>query len=89
MGDWCVNIIVDENVSVTARILSPQQWKKYLTLTDMAKTRWSLRQVLCLQQEEYLGNNDFKTELNRSCEEFYLELKKVIGSSPITWYSIN
>ena len=43
VDDWCVNIIVDEYVSVTARMLPPQQRKKYLTLTDKAKTRWSLR----------------------------------------------
>ncbi len=84
-----MNIFVDEYVSVTAKMLSPQQRTKYFTLADVAKTLWSQRRVLRLQQEQYLGDNNFETEINRSCGEFYLVLKKVIGCSPITWYSIN
>ncbi len=39
--DWYVTVIVDECVSVTEKMLSPQQWKKYLTF--VAKTQWSQR----------------------------------------------
>jgi hypothetical protein len=87
--DWCVNIIVDEYVSVTAKMLSPERRKKYLILAVVAKIKWSQRRFLRLQQEQYLGDNNFLTELNRSCGEFYLVLKNVIGCSPIPWYSVN
>lgn len=38
----------------------------------------------CQRQEQYLGNNNFKVELNMSCAEMYEEVKKVIDCTPIT-----
>ena len=87
--DWCISIIIEEYSKVTSEMLPLRARKKYLNNVKFAKARWLKRRESRLQLENYLGINDFDTELKRSCGEFYNELKKGIHCSPIRWYSMN
>jgi len=49
----------------------------------------SLRQNARLPQEQYSHRNEFNAELNMSYTEFYEELKKEMGCTPITWHLVN
>ena len=87
MEDWC--IIIEEYTKVTSEVLHPQAQKKYLNEVKFANKEWLKRQEAQHHMEHYLGIHHFDTELKRSCGEFYNELKKVLGFSPMRWYSIN
>jgi hypothetical protein len=82
--------VIEDYVGETLGMLHHQETQKnYWIKVTAAKKQWLNRQKLWLEQEDYLGSNDFDTELNRSCGKFYNELKKALGRNPIKWYSIN
>jgi hypothetical protein len=78
--EWYLIIIIE-----TAKLMSGQLNTIYLYLANGAKIHWSHRWDLRLQHEQYLGNNYFKAERNRSCAEFTMSWSKY---SLIWWYSI-
>jgi hypothetical protein len=60
-----------------------------LKKANEAKARWMQRRASRWELELYLGNNDFDSKLKRSCAEFYMELRKVLGCTPMRWYYMN
>ncbi len=51
-----------------------------------AKEKWNMKRLQRLQCECYLGLKDFDSDLRRSCAEFYMELKKAWGFSPLKMF---
>jgi hypothetical protein len=43
MVDWCVAVIIDNDISETAKLLFGQTKTNYLSLANDAKTQWSHR----------------------------------------------
>ena len=88
--DLCFDFVIEDFIKVTSEMLHQQTTRqKYLMKVMAAKNQWLSRRTLRLEQELYLGSNEFDAELNRSCGEFYSEQRKVISYNPIRWYSIN
>jgi hypothetical protein len=89
MVDWCINVIINNYISATSNLLPGRLKMNYLSSTNDAKKQWLIRLEPRLQQEQYLSNNDFKAELNRSYAEFLEEVRKVICCAPVRWHPIN
>jgi hypothetical protein len=87
--DWCINVIINNNIPETANLMLRWLKIKYLCSANDAKKHWSIRQHSWLQQEQYLQNSDFKAELYRSYAEFFEKVRKVIGCAPTRWHPIN
>ncbi len=87
--DWSINIIIEEYLAETSQPLAPHRQKTYLKKANQAKAQWIQRRASRQEQELYLGNNDFDSELKRSCGEYYMELRKILGYTPIRWYYVN
>jgi hypothetical protein len=88
--DLCLKFIIDDYITITSREYSTRKsLRMYQSKVLMAKECWMRRRLTRLNDENYLGNNNFEAELNRSCGEFYHEFKKVLGFCPVRWYSIN
>jgi hypothetical protein len=69
--------------------MSRQLRIQYICAANDAKKEWLVRRQSRLQQEQYLNNNDFRAELNRSYAEFFEEVRKAIGCAPMRWHTIN
>jgi hypothetical protein len=80
--EWSIDVIVDNYINATAGVLLCHD--ENLKVCKVARAQWLKRRELRLQKESYLGNNGFYAELMRSCGEFYHELKKIIGFTPIS-----
>jgi hypothetical protein len=80
--EWSIDVIVDNYINATAGVLLCHD--ENLKVCKVARAQWLKRRELRLQKESYLGNNGFYAELMRSCGEFYHELKKLIGFTPIS-----
>ncbi len=88
--DFCLNFVIEEYIKVTLELLRGGRARRnYLNKLTAAKEQWMIRRQLRLNQERYLGGNSFDVEIKRSCAEFYTEVRKVLGSCPIRWHSIN
>jgi hypothetical protein len=80
---------VDNYISETSNLLSGWLKINYICSVNEAKRHWVIKQNLRLQQEQYIQNNNFKADLNRSYAEFIEEVRRVIGCAPIRWHPIN
>ena len=87
--DWCINIITNNYTSETSSLMSRQLRIQYICAANDAKKEWLVRRQSRLQQEQYLNDNDFRAELNRSYAEFFEEVRKAIGCAPMRWHTIN
>jgi len=58
--DWCVNIIIDNYVAETAKLMSRHCPKAtYLSWCNDAKACWSQKQNARLREEACIGSRDF------------------------------
>ena len=88
--ELCLKFIIDDYVTVTSKgFTTRKSLRIYQSKVLSAKEHLMHRRLARLNHEMYLGTNDFEAELNRSCGEFYYEFRKVLGFSPVRWYSIN
>ncbi|MFO0446829.1 MAG: hypothetical protein ACK51L_04085 [bacterium] len=88
--ELCLKFIIDDYVAVTSKgFTTRKSLRIYQSKVLSAKEHLMHRRLARLNHEMYLGTNDFEAELNRSCGEFYYEFRKVLGFSPVRWYSIN
>jgi len=87
---FCFNIIVEDYIKATSGMFRGRTSRRnYLSKLNVAKENWILRREMRLNQEGYLGSNNFDAELKRSCSEYYCEARKALGCTPMRWYSIN
>jgi hypothetical protein len=81
--DWSIDKLIEEYLAEKSQLLAPHQQKKHLKKTNQAKAQWMQRMASRWELELYLGNNDYDSELKRSCADFYMELRKFLGYTPI------
>jgi len=87
--DWCIIVIINDYMYEATNLLSGRLKVNCIYSANEAKRNWVFNQNLWLQREQYLQNNDYKAELNRSYAEFFEEVRRVMGCAPIRWHPIN
>ncbi len=88
MEDWSIDKIIEHFLAETPHPLAPLQQKKYLKKSIEAKAQWMQRRASWWELKLYLCDNDFDSKLKRSCAEFHIELRKVLGCTLIGWYYV-
>ena len=89
---YCIDHIIRRYIMMVAmapfdlneresQVLSLQAFQT-LDLLKVKRLQW-------LYHESYLGPKQFEEDLRRSCAEFYMELKKRWGFTPVKWLYMN
>ena len=82
-NDYFITVIIDAYLTtILHEFKNPRKSRRLKRKIPTARRKWLVKRDLRRQAEAYLGPQPFPYELRRSCEEFYLALRKEWGFSP-------
>lgn len=84
---YCISVIIHQYIfHALNEFNDEEEVVRFRQEVYAAKEKWIMKRLQRLQCECYLGLKDFDSDLRRSCAEFYMELKKACGFSPLKMF---